>query len=313
MYKRILIGAIAMWCCSILTPAFAQQVQQAPECTDVEENAIMPSWAIFNYGGVTNAFSFLNKTSYSLGESVVGGSVSSSYFSYTGFWSRYLIPPFAPAAKASQGEYLDRIQITWTENQTGPLSANGFKLYRDGIFLVAVDQGTNSFNDFNVIAGRPYKYEVRGVNLYGEGLPGEAIGFQVPNGTVTGWIQTPNGNPVPDALVTLTPLQGFSAKFGQMDGAFARADAGTAGSLLPVSAGGEWSLTFWIKSLGYTTDGAIMSLSPFPLYLRPNPLLDGIEVAQNPLPGGYPNRNRSISLRCLRANFPWTNKTTGTM
>jgi hypothetical protein len=295
-----------MWCCSILTPAFAQQVQQAPECTDVEENAIMPSWAIFNYGGVTNAFSFLNKTSYSLGESVVGGSVSSSYFSYTGFWSRYLIPPFAPAAKASQGDFLDRIQITWTENQTGPLSANGFKLYRDGIFLVAVDQGTNSFNDFNVIAGRPYKYEVRGVNLYGEGLPGEAIGFQVPNGTVTGWIQTPSGRPVPDALVALTPLQGFSADFGPMAGAFARADAGTAGSLLPAP-GGEWTLAFWIKSSSYSTEGAIMSLSPFPLYLRPNPLLDGIEVAQQPFESPSKSASKSASMpqeALLAGEFP---------
>ncbi len=277
MYKRILIGVLTIGCCSILTPAFAQQVQLAQECTDVEENAIMPAWAIFNYGGVTNAFSFLNKTSYALGEPVVGGSVSSSYFSYTGFWSRYLIPPFAPAIKASQGDFLDRIQITWNENQTGPLSANGFKLYRDSIFLVAVDQGTNSFNDFNVIAGRPYKYEVRGVNLYGEGLSGEAIGFQVPNGTVTGWVQTGSGSPVPDVLVTLTPLQGFSARFGKHDGAF-YSDTSAAG-FLPLS-GDPWSITFWVKTDTSQPKSCILQLEPFQLNFRSIPS-GGIEVDNN--------------------------------
>ena len=36
----------------------------------------------------------------------------------------------------------------------------GFKLYRDGVFMALLDSKTLNYNDFNVIAGRPYTYEV---------------------------------------------------------------------------------------------------------------------------------------------------------
>lgn len=89
-----------------------------------------------------------------------------------------------------------------------------------------MDKNTRNYNDFNIIAGRNYTYTVRGINLYGEGPAGAALGFQVPNGVATGWVRTLNGNAVPNAQVTLSPMQGFSTKFGQFDGAVARAGAG---------------------------------------------------------------------------------------
>ena len=103
---------------------------------------------------------------------------------------------------------------------SGPSPNAGFNIYRDGIFLATVDSNIRSYNDFNVITGHPYIYTVRGINAFGEGTPGTALGFQVPNGVVTGWVSTVSGNAVPDALVTLTPMQGFSTKYGAMDGAF---------------------------------------------------------------------------------------------
>lgn len=168
-------------------------------------------------------------------------------------------------ARRTAGPYSVVLDI----NPSGALASEGYKIYRDDVFLALVDDKTRNYNDFNVIAGaRAYKYEVRAVNNFGEGLPGKAIGFQVPNGVVTGWIQTPSGLPVPDALVTLTPLQGFSAKFGATDGAFALADTSTAGSFLP-AANGEWTLAFWVKTANATANAGIVSLHPFPLTVRP--------------------------------------------
>lgn len=145
---------------------------------------------------------------------------------------RFLQPVPAPAPApnviATQGELLDRIQSTWTPEPLGPFPSEGFNIYRDGVFLANVGVNIRNYNDFNVIAGRAYNYEVRGLSVYGNGVPGRAIGFQVPNGTVTGWIRTTSGRPVPDALVALTPLQGFSAGFGPTDGAFAMSNKGAA-------------------------------------------------------------------------------------
>ena len=77
------------------------------------------------------------------------------------------------------------------------------------------------------IRDRAYTYSVRGINAYGEGAPSHALGFQVPNGVVTGWIRTKSGGPVPDAVVTLMPMQGFSAKFDTLDKAIAFPQAGS--------------------------------------------------------------------------------------
>ncbi len=262
MFKRILFYALLLLCSGIAAPAFAQQ--QDPKCSFINE-PITKGEVFFNYGSATDAFSIRNRSSYSIGEPVVGSGVSQSNISQMGFWSRFLITPLAPLVTATQGELLDRIQLSWAVNPLGAPPSEGFKLYRDGVFLALVDNNTRNFNDFNVIAGRAYHYEVRCINQYGEGFPGTAIGFQVPNGVVTGWVQTLNNRPVPDAFVTLTPLQGFSSKFSATAGAFAEADASTGNSFLPVS--GAWSIAFWIKTDVATANAGIFQLSPYPLYI----------------------------------------------
>jgi hypothetical protein len=112
--------------------------------------------------------------------------------------------------------------VDLVEQPARPVPQPGLQNFPRRRISRCVDSKTRNYNDFNVIAGRPYNYEVRGINIYGEGQPGKAIGFQVPNGVVTGWVQTPNGNPVPNTLISLTPLQGFSAMFGFDDGALYR-------------------------------------------------------------------------------------------
>lgn len=216
----------------------------------------------FNFGSVTNAVNNKNRHNSSVGELMVGTTSNQATFANLGFWSRFLLPPAAPVVTATQGELLDRIQLTWAIDPLSPTATEGFHIYRDGIYLDGVDRNARSYNDFNVIAGVPYNYEIRGVNSYGEGYAGKALGFQVPNGVVTGQVLTLNGSPVPDALVTLMPMQGFSARFGPTAGAFSDSS-----QYLP-AAGSAWSLTFWIRTDVAAADAGILKLEPFPLYIQ---------------------------------------------
>ncbi len=276
MYTKIFTYALLLCCSGIASRAYAQQDDN---CTLVTE-PITKAEVFFNYGSATDAYSIRNRTSFSLGQPVVGFGVSQTNNSLFGFWSNYLNPPLPPMVTASQGELLDRIQLSWTVNSLGGQPTEGFKLYRDGVYLAQVDIATRNYNDFNVVAGRAYNYEVRGINLYGEGPPGLALGFQVPNGVVTGWVQTLNGSPVPDALVTLTPMQGFSAKFGPQDGAFAQLDT-VSTPFLP-AVGEDWTMTFWIKTDLATDHAGVLQLAPFPLFFRAQGSAgghEGIEIA----------------------------------
>ena len=291
MYTRLYTYALFFFGVLSFIPATAQQ---DAACAPVDAQ-ITQGEVFFNYGSATDAYSVNRRSSYSLGQPVAGIATSPTRSTTLGFWARFLVPPLAPIVIATQGELLDRIQLSWDINPLGALASEGYKIYRDDVFLALVDDKTRNYNDFNVIAGRAYKYEVRAVNNFGEGFPGIAIGFQVPNGVVTGWIQTPSGRPVPDALVTLTPLQGFSAKFGITDGAFALADTSTAESFLP-AANGEWTLAFWVKTTSATANAGIVSLHPFPLIVRPIASAgghEGIVVAQT-----------DASAALLTAQFP---------
>ncbi|MEQ1745667.1 MAG: LamG-like jellyroll fold domain-containing protein [Saprospiraceae bacterium] len=276
---------IRLYTCVLLIGTFLSfsltlTAQQDAACAPVDAQ-ITQGEVFFNFGNATDAYSVQRRSSYSLGQTAIGITTSPANSSTMGFWSRFLVPPLAPFVIASQGELLDRIQLSWDINPLGALASEGFKIYRDGVFLALVDSKTRNFNDFNVIAGRAYNYEVRAINDFGEGIPGKAIGFQVPNGVVTGWVQTANGRPVPDALVTLTPLQGFSAKFSASAGAFAYSDSGT-DTLVPLN-NGEWTLSFWVKTTSATANAGIVSLHPFSLFIRPinsGSGNEGIEVAQ---------------------------------
>jgi hypothetical protein len=244
-----------------------QTQQQDGACFSSGTDPVRPTAAFINYGSGTKMKSLSRRTKLTIGQTVVGLAQGTDSSSYYGYWTSFLVAPLPPLVAASQGELLDRIQLTWSNNPLGPFPNQGFKIFRDGVFLAAVDSKTRNYNDFNVIAGRPYNYEVRGINIYGEGQPGKAIGFQIPNGVVTGWVQTPNGNPVPNTLVSLTPLQGFSAMFGFDDGGLYR-DTTPAG-FMP-TAGAPWSISFWVKTDSAGADATILQLDqPYLLNVRP--------------------------------------------
>ncbi|MBK8698533.1 MAG: LamG domain-containing protein [Saprospiraceae bacterium] len=246
-----------------------------------------------NYGGVSGALNTKYSVSGSIGQLFIGDAFEKNYQTSLGFYTSFLLPPKPPIVTATQGDLLDRVQIRWEIDPLSPAASGGFNIYRDGVFMENVGPSVKNFNDFNVIAGYPYNYTVRGVNTFGEGYPGTALGFQVPNGVVTGWIQTPSGNPVIDAMVSLTPTKGFSAKFGSVAGAWVDSIGQNVPSLVP-SGNQPWSLSFWVKTDSATNNAAIIKLEPSLLEIRPlNSATgnDAIIVAVN-------------TANNLRANFP---------
>jgi hypothetical protein len=297
MHKLIFAYTILFGCLGWYLPAGAQVVQNCDIVTDQYTQGEI----FINYGSAVNAYSIRNRSDFTVGEPAVGYGVSQQWNTNFGYWSRLLVPPLAGTVLATQGDLLDRIRLSWEINVLGSYPTEGFNLYRDGFFLGYVGTNVRTYNDFNVIAGRPYNYEVRAINQYGEGAGGKAIGFQVPNGVVTGWIQTPNGRPVPNAVVTLTPLQGFSTRFDPSDGAFAMSNKGANDTLIPLN-NGEWTLSFWVKTTLADAGAGIVSFHPFSLFVRPvaNPTgsgANGIEVAHT-----------DTSPAILTAQFPDTTK-----
>lgn len=247
----------------------------------------------YNYGTVSNTVNGKYSTSGSLGEAFTGNSFGQEYQTFAGFYGKFLLPPFPPIVTATQGDLLDRIQLNWEIDALSPTVSGGFNIYRDGIFLQSVTKEIRTFNDFNVIAGKAYNYSIRGINSFGEGPDGKAIGFQVPNGVVTGWIQSPNGNPVNDATVSLLPLQGFSGKFGPLDGAWVDTFGLGIQSFFPIG-NNPWSLTFWVKTDSAEELAGLLKLEPSGVIVRPlrsDNGEDGIVVDI----GGAAN---------LRVNFP---------
>ncbi|MFM8371985.1 MAG: LamG-like jellyroll fold domain-containing protein, partial [Bacteroidota bacterium] len=273
------ISIIALiWCISLCPLTVLSQVNCADGSVNTGET--YSGQVFFNYGAVNNAFSTKNRTTLTIGEPLAGVFAGQQYNGMMGFYGRFLLPPFPPTVVASQGELLDRIQVTWTIDPLSPDANQGFNVYRDNIFLSSVGKNVRSYNDFNVIAGRPYVYRISGINEFGEGTGGEAIGFQTPNGVVTGKVETKNHQAVADALVTLTPLQGFSAAFATSKGAFYDLPA-PATNMMPGS-GGSWTITFWVQTNTATNNGCIVKLGSSNLYFRAlnsNSGSDGVEIS----------------------------------
>jgi hypothetical protein len=194
-----------------IQPASAQSTAN---CSTYSDSTYLTGRVFVNYGSVSNSFSTKSRSSVTVGQPVVGTYLGQLRKGTYGFWARFLLPPAAPVVVASEGDLEDRVQINWNPDPLSPAST-GYKLYRDGALLATLDGQTFSFIDFNVIAGKFYTYEVAGLNIFGEGTKGKALGFLNPNGVVTGQIKSLNGNPVPNAMVTLTPTVGRSVSFDQ--------------------------------------------------------------------------------------------------
>jgi hypothetical protein len=212
---------------------------QSNQCVSVGGDNQLAGRVFFNYGSVSNAANVTQKANITIGQTTVGRYSNTNRKGGLGFWSRFLLPPAAPAVTASEGDLADRIHINWEPNPLSP-AATGFKLYRDGALLATLDAETFSFIDFDVTAGNFYNYEVVGSNSLGVGSKGAALGFLNPNGVVTGQVKTLSGNPVPGAIVTLEPTLGSALSFdGVDDMAFATYD--------PAFPRSEFTVSCWVK------------------------------------------------------------------
>lgn len=254
---------------------------------------VVPGPARLTYGSGINMKNSTRRTNLTIGNMVVGLSQGDAFSTGFGNMSDLYLAPAAPLVTASQGELLDRIQVSWTPSPLGALPTEGYKLFRDGIFLGSFDNNVRNFNDFNVIAGTPYVYSVVGVNNYGDGTPGEALGFQVPNGVVTGYVQTLNASPVADAVVTLTPMQGFSALFGNSDLAFAEDSLGF------LHNAGNWTLSFWVQTDNAAAGSKLFSFAGASWSLAPLASAGGHEgvvlnvTGQTPLTAQFPDSTKT--------------------
>ncbi len=172
----------------------------------------------FNYGSVNNSFSNLNRTSLTVGQPLttpLNKIMQSQNFQVgLGIWMPWLLQPAPPAVSATQGDFKDRIRISWNVNPLGPV-ATSFAIYRDSSFLAEVGADVRQFLDFNVQAGEVYTYSVEAKKdtYSGKGAWNSTIGFVNPNGVVSGKIETNSGNPVPGVEVRLTPLTGSALSF----------------------------------------------------------------------------------------------------
>ncbi len=299
IYFRLLIAAFLAL--AVLPALFGQSQASDPNCSPANGGVtIIPTAAFFNYGNSAKMKSATRRMKLTVGQMVTQPATGDTNSNF-GFWSSLLVAPQPPVVKAGQGEQADRIQITWEINPLGSYPIGGFKIYRDGIFLAQVDKNTRNYNDFNVIAGTNYTYSVRGVNNFGDGPAGTALGFQVPNGVATGWVRTLNGNPVPGALVALSPMQGYSVRFGQFDGATAVADAATGSHFLPTVINSAWSLTFWVRTESINGVASILQMDPN-LDVRPTStgitmVVGGMTLAGD-FPGGSLNDWHHVALTC---------------
>ena len=220
--------------------------QNSPNCVTYSDDDFLTGQAFFSYGGITGAFNQEQlRVNVTAGQPLIGSAINQQYTLAAGFWSTLLLPPTSPVVMASEGDLDDRIQINWNPDPLSP-SAGSYKLYRNGALLATVDGETTSFIDFNVLAGRFYTYEVAGVNSFGEGPRGDALGFLNPNGSITGEVITFSGNPVKDAVVVLSPTFGAALEFDGNSMAFAEYQAH-----FPRE---EFTISTWVK-LGDDNDG----------------------------------------------------------
>ncbi len=235
---------LSLWC---LAP-WALHAQSVTNCDPLADLPVTQGEVFFNAGSVTNSFSLQVRSSYTLGQDVVGTNLSSGFLQEGGFWSRFRLPPLAPYVNPTQGSFPDRVIVRWEVDPLSAEASNGFVVMRDGSFLAQVDKDIRQIIDFNVQAGEIYEYSVYGRNLYGRGGAAANLGFINPNGVVIGKVETASRNPVAGATVSLSPTLGKSLAFNGEDSEICI-------SYQDPLALSQWTLSCWVK-IGESNDKA---------------------------------------------------------
>lgn len=178
----------------------------------------------------------------SIGQPVTALNIYSSQNSITaGIFGFYLLPPDTPSVVATQGDFPDRVELTWSFHPlSAPADVDFYQIYRDGNLLASVPATQMFYKDYNVLPGNYYEYKVIGQNEFGQSPAGMSVGFINPNGTITGRILTTYKVPVNDVEVTITPNLGKSFQFNGFSNYI---DAGSKLNLKDTS----FTIEFWLK------------------------------------------------------------------
>jgi hypothetical protein len=250
MLIRIIKYTTLLWCCAIIQPVIGQQL---PNCLPGSLNLPIAKGEVnFNYGSGTDLYSNKNRSSATVGQPLIGDAFSNKNFTESGFWTRFLLPPQAPVLEVGQGDFPDRILIKWNLDPLSSSATNGYVITRDGSFLDQVDQEISQYIDFNVQAGEVYTYGVYGLNNFGKGAVGRALGFVNPNGVITGKVSTISGNPVPNCAVNLSPTTGTSLVFNGDDNIFVEYT-----DKFPTA---QFTVSAWLKLEGSNDNTGIIDL-----------------------------------------------------
>jgi len=209
-------------------------------------------------GGVQQTGNSQYNTIITIGQPFIGTQEGGNYETSLGIWSLYLKEPEAPIVEASDGDFPDRIEIKFYQDAVSPPATIDFDIYREGtMFWEELSASLTSKLDMSVIAGHMYLYEAVSSNDYGSSPKGSDYGFVNPNGRITGHIETPNGNPIPDVLISLDPILGKSLSFDGIND-YAEVD------LTNVS-GPELTIEYWFK--GSSLQSAVRQQSAGSVYI----------------------------------------------
>jgi hypothetical protein len=189
-----------------------------------EPNYTCPYFAFTDGAIQGNSTSTHFNTKLTVGQPFINAATNYSSFStVTGFWSFYMKEPRPPIVRASDGDFQDMVLVEWTieNDRTGPpVTGNEVQLIRNGYPYTTLPISQTAYQDLSVFPGEYYEYGVVSSNDMGTSHTAVNIGFVNPNGVITGNIQTPSGNPIQDAKVTLTPNLGRSALFSPGEEAY---------------------------------------------------------------------------------------------
>ncbi|MFY0608467.1 MAG: T9SS type A sorting domain-containing protein [Cyclobacteriaceae bacterium] len=173
-------------------------------------------------GGSSFSFSRDYRMNVIIGQPVIGvtGFELEGNLATYGQLGYYDHEPTGPFTTASEGEYLDRIEVKWeviNDVLAAPVTDALTRIYRNGSLMATVPLSQTTFQDWNVFPGEYYTYEIVTSNEYGESHAQEVIGFLNPNGRITGNVSTQSGSPVSDVKVTLAPNLGRTLSFDGVD------------------------------------------------------------------------------------------------
>ncbi|MEF3695272.1 MAG: LamG-like jellyroll fold domain-containing protein [Candidatus Cloacimonadota bacterium] len=112
--------------------------------------------------------------------------------------------------RASDGDdrYPGYVQLLWEYIWTYTHSPNEFRILRNGAYIGTASGLTHSYQDYNVVPGTIYTYQVLVVSGTVSASSLEDIGYIKPNGIISGRVQTINNNPVTGVKVSLSPAVG---------------------------------------------------------------------------------------------------------